>query len=87
VLVRRITNEKERLRTALLVEIQERYEREGPVRVIERQLAGVKISKEPKIVSYFSKDTLPEQRRLIETTIQEERQRRDDAINAVTSYC
>jgi hypothetical protein len=55
----------------------------------------VKVSKEPKIVSYFSEDTLPEQRRLIETmilappgaTIQEERQRRGDAINAVTAYC
>jgi len=95
VLVRRIANEKERLRAALLKEIQEKYEREGPVRVIERQLAGLKVSKEPKIVSYFSEDTLPEQRRLIETmilappgaTIEEERQRRDDAVNAVTAYC
>jgi hypothetical protein len=29
VLVRRIANEKERLRATLLIEIQERYEREG----------------------------------------------------------
>jgi hypothetical protein len=67
VLVRRIANEKERLIAALLIEIQERYEREGPVRVIERQLVGLKVSKEPKIVSYFSEDMLPAQRRLIET--------------------
>ena len=37
--------------------------------VIERQLAGVKVSKEPKIVSYFSEDRLPEQRQLIEMMI------------------
>jgi hypothetical protein len=93
--VRRIANEKKRLRAALLTEIQERYEREGPVKVIEQQLAGMKISKEPKIASYFSEDTLPEQRRLIETmilappgeTLEEEHQRRNDAINAVTAYC
>lgn len=92
---KRITSERERLRAALLVEIQKRYEIEGPVRAIEQQLAGVKVGKEPKILSYFSEDTLPEQRRLIETmilappaeTIEAERQRRDDAINAVTAYC
>ena len=94
-LIRRIANKKERLRAALLIEIQERYKREGLVRVIDRQFASVKVSKEPKIVSYFSEDTLLKQRRLIETiilappgaTIQEERQRRDDAVDAVTAYC
>jgi Protein of unknown function (DUF3435) len=61
------------------------------VRAIERQLAGIKVTKDPKILSYFSEDTLPEQRRLIETmilappaeTIEAERQRRNNAINAV----
>jgi len=92
---KRIASERERLRAALLVEIQEKYEREGPVRAIERQLAGVKIDTAPKVVSYFSNDTLPEQRRLIETmilappgaTLEAEHQRRNDAINAVTAYC
>jgi len=92
---KKIASEKERLRAALLVEIQETYEIEGPVRSIERQLAGVKIDPTPKVVSYFSNDTLPEQRRLIETmilappgaTLEAERQRRNDAINAVTAYC
>lgn len=92
---KRITSEREQLRAALLAEIQKKYEIEGPIRAIEQQLAGIKVSKEPKILSYFSEDTLPEQRRLIETmilappakTIEAERQRRDDAINAVTAYC
>ncbi|KAL9084485.1 MAG: hypothetical protein Q9165_008058 [Trypethelium subeluteriae] len=94
-LKRRIANEKARLRAALLKEIQERYESEQPVRVIERQLAGVKVKREPKTDSYFSNDTLPEQRRLIETmilrppqpTLKEEAVRRNDAINAVIAYC
>jgi hypothetical protein len=55
-----ITRERQCLRAALLAEIQERYEREEPVRVIEQQLAGVKIEKKPKILSYFSDDTYPE---------------------------
>jgi len=92
---KRIASEKERLRAALLTEIQEKYEREEPVRTIERQLAGVKLDRTSKAVSYFSKDTLPEQRRLIETmilappgaTLEEEQQRRDNAVNAVTAYC
>ena len=92
---KKIASERERLRAALLIETQENYEREGPVRSIERQLAGVKIDTAPKVVSYFSSDTLPEQRRLIETmilappgaTLDAERQRRSDAINAVTAYC
>ena len=92
---KRIASERERLRAALLEEIQKKYEIEDPVRAIEQQLAGIKVSKEPKILSYFSENTLPEQRRLIETmilappaeTIEAERQWRDDAINAVTAYC
>ena len=91
----RIRSERQRLRNTLLAEIQDRYEREEPVRVIEQQLSGMKISKEPKVMSYFSKDTLPEQRRLIETimltppgaTLEEEVRRRNNAINAVTAYC
>jgi hypothetical protein len=94
-LEKRIQSERKRLRNELLVTIQKNYERDAPVRAIERQLAGVKISKEPKVMSYFSKDTLPEQRRLIETiilappgaTLDEEVRRRNDAINAVTAYC
>jgi hypothetical protein len=90
-----ITRERQRLRAALLAEIQERYEREEPVRVIEQQLAGVKINKKPKVLSYFSDDTSPEQRRLIETmiltppgsTYEEEVRRRNNAIDAVAAYC
>jgi uncharacterized protein DUF3435 len=94
-LEKRIRSEKQRLRDILLADIQERYEREGPVRVIERQLSGIKIDKQPKVMSYFSENTLPEQRRLIEAimlappgaTLDEEVKRRNNAINAVTAYC
>jgi hypothetical protein len=94
-LVKLIRSEKQRLRNELLVEIQEKYEREEPVRIIEQQLSGVKVSKELKVMSYFSKDTLPEQRLLIETimlappgtTYEEEVRRRNNAINAVAAYC
>jgi hypothetical protein len=55
----------------------------------------VKVDKQSKAVSYFSDDTLPRQRRLIETmilappgaTLEAELQRRNDAINTVTAYC
>ncbi|KAF2455228.1 hypothetical protein BDY21DRAFT_396397 [Lineolata rhizophorae] len=94
-LVRRVANEKERLRATLLAEIQEIYERGQPVRIIERHLAGVKLNSEPKVASYFSEDTLPGQRRLTETMIlappvaalEEELERRNNAITAVTAYC
>jgi hypothetical protein len=55
-----IRSEKQRLRSELLTDIQEKYEREEPVRIIEQQLSGVKITKEVKVMSYFSEDTLPE---------------------------
>ena len=92
---RRIANEKERLRRALLEEIQRQYELEDSVRSIENQLAGAKVKGAEKALTYFSKDTLPEQQRLIETlilappgaTLEEEYSRRDDAVNAVVAYC
>ena len=37
--------------------------------MIKEQLSGLKISKKPKVFSYFTEDTLPEQRRLIKTII------------------
>jgi hypothetical protein len=94
-LSQQIHNEKQRLRDALLIHIQDTYDKEEPGRVIERQLSGVTISKDSKPVSYFSEDTLPEQRRLVELVIlappgrtyKEEVQRRNNAINAVTAYC
>jgi uncharacterized protein YeeX (DUF496 family) len=93
-LEKRIRSEKQRLRDMLLADIQERYKREEPVRVIERQLSGVKIDKQPKVMSYFLEDTLPEQRRLIEAiilappgaTLDEEVKRRNNAINTVAAY-
>lgn len=94
-LEKQIHGERKRLRNELLVTIQKNHERHAPVRAIKQQLAGVKISKEPKVMSYFSEDTLPEQRLLIETiilappgvTLEEEIMRCNNAINAVTAYC
>src|SRR5437016_5323564 len=54
---RRMLSERQRLRAALLKEIQEKYEIEGPVKTIEEQLAGLKVSSQPKVASYFSEDT------------------------------
>jgi Protein of unknown function (DUF3435) len=90
-----VRSEKQRLRRELLLDVQEKYEREGPVREIELQLSGIKISETPKFLPYFSEDSLPEQKRLIESlmlmppgsTYDEEVQRRNCAISAVTTYC
>ncbi|KAF1809568.1 C2H2 finger domain protein [Eremomyces bilateralis CBS 781.70] len=92
---KRIISEKQRLRASLLADIQEKYEKEGPVRAIEQQLSGVKISQKPIVASYFTTKTLPEQKRLIEAlilappgnTLEEEFRRRNEAIIAVTEYC
>jgi hypothetical protein len=65
------------------------------VRIIQQQLSGVKVSEQKtEEQSYFSTDTLPEQRRLIEilmltppgTTYEEEINRRNAGINAVMAY-
>ncbi|KAF1814282.1 hypothetical protein P152DRAFT_465179 [Eremomyces bilateralis CBS 781.70] len=81
-----IIGEKQRLRASLLAELQEKYEKEGPVRAIERQLSGVKISQNSKANGC---------KRLIEAlilappgnTLEEEFRRRSEAIIAVTEYC
>jgi len=61
-LCREINNEKQRLRYALLPEVQQRYDREQPVKEVERQLAGIKLEVDPKTASYFSDETPPEQK-------------------------
>jgi hypothetical protein len=61
-----INNEKQRLRYALLPEVQRRYDREQPVKEVEWQLAGIKLKVDPKTASYFSDETSPEQKHLIE---------------------
>jgi hypothetical protein len=94
-LSRQISNEKQRLRYALIKEVQQRYDQEQPVKEVERQLAGIKLEVDPKLASYFSDETPPEQKHLIEmlmlappgTTYKEEVRRRNNATNAVTAYC
>ena len=62
---------------------------------VERQLSGVKVERDSKMTTFFSDETPPEQKHLIETvmlappgtTFDEEVSRRNNAINAVTVYC
>ncbi|KAF2415628.1 hypothetical protein EJ08DRAFT_673832 [Tothia fuscella] len=94
-LSRQISNKKQRLRYALIKEVQQRYDQEQPVKEVERQLAGIKLEVDPKLASYFSDETPPEQKHLIEmlmlaplgTIYKEEVRRRNNATNAVIAYC
>jgi hypothetical protein len=94
-LCREINNKKQRLRYVFLPEVQRRYDREQPVKEVERQLTSIKLEVDPKTASYFSDETSPKQKHLIKmlilappgTTYEEEVCRRNNATNAVTAYC
>ena len=93
-LSRRITNERQYQRHALLKDTQDRWDKEQPVIDIERQLAGLKFSDHVRTNLDSFDDNLPEQKRLIETvmtlpatTLEDEMRRRNAAITAVTAYC
>jgi hypothetical protein len=91
---REIAGERQRQRSALLRNIQRKWDQEQPVRIVERQLAGEKFSEDVKATLELSDDRPLEQKRLIETimtlpgtTLEEEVCRRSAAINAVAAYC
>lgn len=92
---KRITSERNRSRAALLTSLQKAHDHEAPISAIQRQLAGVRVHESQDTIPLFSQDTLPAQRRLVETmilaqpaaTLEAEQQRRDDAIHAVITYC
>jgi len=90
-LVSKISQERQRRRLALLTEIKERWEFEQPVRDVEQQLAGLEPKDDLELVHDIM---LPAQGELAEsvlskpgTNIEEEMDRRNRAIRAVTLYC
>ncbi|KAI1574871.1 repeatdomain containing protein, partial [Pyrenophora tritici-repentis] len=90
-LASKISQERQRRRHALLKEIKERWEFEQPVRDVEQQLAGLETKDNLELVHEVM---LPAQGDLVDsvlstpgTTIEEEMDRRNRAIRAVTLYC
>jgi hypothetical protein len=90
-LTSKISQERQRRRHALLKDIKERWEFEQPVRDVEQQLAGLEPKDDPELVHDVM---LPAQGELADSvlsnpgaTIEEEMNRRNKAIRAVTLYC
>jgi hypothetical protein len=90
-LVSKISQERQRRRHALLKAVKEHWEFEQPVRDVERQLAGLDAIDDPEPIHNIM---LPAQEELANsilskpgTTIEEETDRRNGAIRAVTLYC
>lgn len=90
-LASKISQERQRRRHALLKDIKVRWEFEQPVRDVEQQLAGLETKDDPELVHDVM---LPAQGELTDsvlsnpgTTIEEEMNRRNRAIRAVTLYC
>ncbi|KAL2783868.1 hypothetical protein BJX66DRAFT_317676 [Aspergillus keveii] len=87
-----IMGTRQRARDALLSQIQAKYDREQPMREIQRQLSGVKLAEAEKPLK-CSKEVPAPQKRLMESlltlprpTIEEEMVRRTEAIDAVAAY-
>lgn len=90
-LASKINKERQYRRHALLRDIKQRWEFEQPVRDVERQLAGLETKDDLEIVHDVM---LPAQGELADsvlskpgTIIEEEMDRRNRAIRAVTLYC
>jgi hypothetical protein len=90
-LASKISQERQRQRHALLKDIKDRWEFEQPVRDVEQQLAGLETKDDLELVHDVM---LPAQGELADsvlsrpgTTIEEEMERRNRAIRAVTLYC
>jgi hypothetical protein len=90
-LASKISQERQRQRHALLKDIKERWEFEQPVRDVEQQLDGLETKEDLELVHDVM---LPAQGELAKsvlskpgTTIEEEMDRRNGAICAVTLYC
>jgi hypothetical protein len=90
-LASKISQERQRQRHALLKDIKERWEFEQPVRDVEQQLAGLETKDDLELLHDVM---FPAQGELADsvlskpgTTIEEEMDRRNRAIRAVTLYC
>ncbi|OJD22957.1 hypothetical protein ACJ73_05688 [Blastomyces percursus] len=91
---RELAGARQRARDKLLLEKQEKFDFEEPLREIKRQLSGIKISR--KVEKSLDANTAvpPVHRRLISAllslpreTLQDEMLRRTEAIDAVVDYC
>ncbi|KAH2023468.1 hypothetical protein KXV65_000697, partial [Aspergillus fumigatus] len=87
-----ISGARKRARDKLLAEIQEKYDREQPMREIQRQLSGDKLAETEKPLKCSEVVPAP-QKRLMESlltlprpTLEEEMDRRTEAIDAVAAY-
>ncbi|KAL1967418.1 hypothetical protein VTN77DRAFT_3203 [Rasamsonia byssochlamydoides] len=85
---------RQRAQDALLVELQDKYDKEQPMLEVQRQLSGVKLSETVNHSLEQSEEVPLPQRRLIEAlltlprpTLEEEMLRRTKAIDAITAYC
>ena len=92
-LSRKLNQERQRQRHALLQEIKERWEYEQPVRDVEQQLDGKEAEGVAAVVKSYDA-MLPAQRALADavltqpgTSLKEEVSRRNRAIRAVMDYC
>ncbi|KAF2676861.1 hypothetical protein K458DRAFT_379389 [Lentithecium fluviatile CBS 122367] len=86
---RKINQERQRQRHALLQSVKERWEYEQPVRDVEQQLDGVEVKNDVDVIAL-----LPVQKELVDATLArpglsiiEEMCRRNEAICAVMRYC
>jgi hypothetical protein len=87
-----ISGARQRARDKLLAEIQAKYDREQPMREIQRQLSGDKLAEIEKPLKCSEVVPAP-QKRLMESlltlprpTLEEEMGRRTEAIDAVAAY-
>lgn len=87
-----ISGARQRARDKLLAEIQAKYDREQPMREIQRQLSGDKLAETEKPLKCSEVVPAP-QKRLMESlltlprpTLEEEMGRRTEAIDAVAAY-
>ncbi|KAF2802862.1 uncharacterized protein BDZ99DRAFT_491913 [Mytilinidion resinicola] len=90
---RKIIQERQRQRHALLQDVMERWEYEQPVRDVEQQLAGIE-SKNEVVIVQPQYAMLPAQKELADAimappgiTLKAEICRRNRGIRAVTEYC
>jgi hypothetical protein len=88
---RKINQERQRQRHALLQDVKDRWEYEQPVRDVEQQLAGTEIKND---LQGRHGALLPAQKELVDAilappgvTLEEEVRRRNAAISAVMRYC
>lgn len=88
---RKINQERQRQRHALLQDVKKQWEYEQPVRDVEQQLAGIEIKDDLEVEHH---DLLPAQKELVDAilahpglSLEEEIHRRNKAIRAVMRYC